>query len=570
MKVLINSKKEIFISCIFSLLILFGIIICIPIIDYIVLNYVEIFFNKKLRDPGRWIDILQNTSRLCIFILCLIYFLKYVDIGKSLKLQINDRFIEIKNQFLSKQSIILFISLFIFLFIGYYNIITANFFFADDIFRNYGGNRSWIGFSRYISEFGSIIIHNNLKLNDIAPLTQFISIILSAITIFVLSISLTENLSIINLFTLSIIFLFPFYAENISYRFDCIYMTISIFFSSIPFLFKADKKTYTFMSIICLLLTCISYQAALPIYILSVIFIFSNDIINDRLNKTSLHFVLISICSFIFALVFFKLFFMNKINNTSDDYFSSSIKVSAIISNSINYLKQTFYLCGGLLTKGLFIFSIAIFFFKTLFTKMENKGIKTLLIFVLFLLAYILSYGPYLVFEKPVFAPRAYIGFNCFVSFVLLGSLNFFNNFKKKNSFTKVISILTSYSCIIFMFTYGNSLKNQKDYENFRTQLILSDLANDVKDSANINVCITGTIGHCKKNRIALRNYPLIKTLINVRPSQGHIWNEELLNSYNFVCTCNNVEKTDDFIIICDNIYHTIYNHENDYIVQLK
>ena len=177
MKELIHSRKQLLVSVIFALIILAGIVLCIPFFDKIAIHYIELFFHKTLRDPARWIDVLQHSAKLCIFIICLIYFFSYFNKGIQIRELINHRLIEVKQKYYSKKTILIFAGLCLFLFIVYFNIITANYYYADDVFRNYGGNRSWIGFSRYISEFFSILIHNNLKLNDIAPFTQFISII---------------------------------------------------------------------------------------------------------------------------------------------------------------------------------------------------------------------------------------------------------------------------------------------------------------------------------------------------------------------------------------------------------
>ena len=66
MKELIHSKKQLAVSIIFGLMILAGITLCIPFVDNIAILYIELFFHKTLRDPARWIDVLQHSSKLCI------------------------------------------------------------------------------------------------------------------------------------------------------------------------------------------------------------------------------------------------------------------------------------------------------------------------------------------------------------------------------------------------------------------------------------------------------------------------------------------------------------------------
>lgn len=566
----IKSKKQFVTTLCFSLVILFGITVSFTAIDNIVLHYVELFFHKTLRDPARWIDIIQNTSALCIFTLCVIYFLMYIDLGIQIKKEIQIALAEYKKNFFLRHNFFLAFGLIFFILLTYSNIIRANFFYADDLFRNYGGNRSWIGFSRYISEFCSIFIHNNLKLNDIAPLSQFIAIVIAAVTVLILSVALTESLKITSLLALVLIFIAPFYAENISYRFDAPYMSISLFFASVPFLFKKEKKTYICVSILSIILTCISYQAALPLYILSVIYLFIKDFLKKENFTKSFKFVLYSIISFVVALVIFKLFFMNKIVVEDDSYFSSEINICSLLVNCAEYIKQTFSLNGGFLTKLLFAFSIFLLLFNVTLSTKQNKLLTFAVVVLSIIVSYILSFGPYLVFEHPVFAARAFMGFNVFVAFIVLALFELKTNIKPFEKVKIVSASILIYSCVVFLFVYGNVLKNQNEYENFRIQLILNDLATCTDKTNSYTISFAGKLDLCEKNRIALKNYPLLKAIVPTRLGENSIWNEEYINGYNFKCEAKKNRLSDDYSLVKKSYYHDIFRHENDFIILLK
>ena len=563
------TSKELAVTILFSLIILFGISLCIPALDNIAIKYIEKFFHKTLRDPARWIDVIQNTSRICIFTLCLIYFLSYFTKGIELCGKIGARLSEIKSQYFCRKTAIIFSILSLSLFIVYFNIITANYFFFFFVFRNYGGNRSWIGFSRYISEFGSIIIHNSLKLNDIAPLTQLLSILISSSAIMILSFALTEELKVKNLTALSLVFIAPFFAENISYRFDCPYMALSLFFAALPFLFKNDRMTFCFVSVISLLLTSFSYQAALTLYILCVLYLFVMGLYSKKDFKENFSFVLYAVASFIIAMLIFKLFFMNKMSNSDDDYFSSAISLSAFIPNSLQYIKTTFILNGGLLSKLLCLLSLMLLVINTIRTS-KKRFAAFILVLATIVVSYILSFGPYLIFARSVFAARAFMGFNVFLGLILLANLEIASNLTKKSFIPAFITYATVYACTVFMFTYGNCLKNQKDYEDFRTKLIVQDLAEYSDKSTTYNISFNGSIGLSQKSRIALKNYPLISKMVPQRPTERHLWNEEVISVYNFKCTDKHTELTDDFILLKQTYYHDIYKSDNNYIVVLK
>ena len=566
----IKSKNQLATTILFSLIITFGIIVSFSYIDNIILHYVELFFHKTLRDPARWIDIIQNTSALVIFSLCVIYFFCYINYGIKIKSGIKTLLQDYKKKYATKNNLILFLLIIVFLFLSYFSIISANFYYADDLFRNYGGNRSWIGFSRYISEFGSIFIHNSLKLNDIAPLTQFIAIAIASITIIILSISLTDSLKIKSLIATSIIFIAPYYAENISYRFDAPYMAISLFFAAVPFLFKTNTKAYISVSILSLILTCISYQAALPLYILTVIYLFIKQFIKRENLLTSIKFVFQSVISFIIALVIFKLFFMNKMKVEDDSYFSSTIRITSFFKNCTTYLRMALSLNGGLLTKVLFLLSIVMLLLNVTICTKQNKLLSLTLVITAILVSAILSFGPYLVFEHPVFAPRAFMGFNVFMSFIVLGLSDFATEYKSLEFTNKIINYIFVYSCIVFLFAYGNTLKKQNEYENFRISMILNDISEYTTKSETYNISFIGNIDLCEKNRIALKNYPLLKNIVPTRLSENSIWNEEYLNGYNFKCTTEKKNLTSNFILAKQTYYHDIYQYNNNFIIVLK
>ncbi|WP_407425215.1 glucosyltransferase domain-containing protein [Treponema sp.] len=571
MKNFIKTKSQLFATIIFAFLLIFCVLITITKIDNIILKHVEVFFHKTLRNPARWIDVLQNSARLFGCTFALIYFLCFIEKGKALCTNIKKTLFDCNGILFSKRSSYFFAGTVFFLLFAYSNVILANYFYADDVFRNYGGNRSWIGFSRYISEFGSILIHNSLKLNDIAPLTQIIAIVISSATVLILSVSLTETVSVKNILVLSVIFISPFYAENISYRFDSPYMALSLFFSAVPFLFRKDTKSFVFTSIICLILTCISYQAALPLYILAAIFIFLNDFINSKELKDNLFFAAKSVISFVAALVIFKFLFMNKMSNGADDYFSTRIMISALLPNVIQYVKTTFSLNGGFLTKIFFILSIIAAIFNAVKISKQNKIITFFVSAVLIVVSYVLSFGPYLVFERPAFTSRAFMGFNVFVSFILLGSIQSSINVKPVLNLTsRIIAFLYVYSCVVFMFTYGNCLKNQKEYENFRLSMILHDLSEFTIDESKPNVSFEGGMDLCQKSHIAMKNYPLLKQIVPRMPGSSSTWNKELLSACNFECTDEYTQKDESFELIKKCSYHEIYQNGNNFIVVLK
>ena len=84
-----------------------------------------------------------------------------------------------------------------------------------------------------------------------------------------------------------------------------------------------------------------------------------------------------------------------------------------------------------------------------------------MVIIIALLLCSILSYGAYIVLQRPLFAPRAIYGFGVLISVLGLIAVNG----KTTNLIGKVACILLSWSLIVFSLAYGNALTEQKRYD---------------------------------------------------------------------------------------------------------
>lgn len=556
------SKKQFLFTIFFSLISLFSLLLFIPVVQQLSIDIIQKIFHKVLRNPHRWIEIIIHCSFIMLSVVWTFYFLKFSKIGNEIVQNISNN-ISALYKTIKTQHKYLFFAIFACFTVIFFKVIISNFYYADDIWRNAEGSRSWIGFSRYISEFLSIFIHNNLKLSDIAPLPQLISLAINSITLIMLCYIINEKkLQVIPLIALSVLFISPFYSENISYRFDAPYMSLSVFFPILPFLFKDDSKTYIFSSIISIILTCFCYQAGVSIYILLTIFITLLKFLHKEKNSEILEFVLKSMLSFVSAMIIFKMLFMNTMSNTEDDYFSTAIKLSAFPSNLKSYTKIVVSLFGGKWLK-IFTFVAFISSFITLVKNSDcNKLLSAVLILFSITLGFVLSIGPYIIFERPLLTCRVFIGFNLLVALMLF--------YASKNIVGKTLTVIVVYSCIVFQFCYGNCLYQQKEYQQFRCSLIAKDISELAVQNEPIELKFENSIDFCKSIKVSRKNYPIISSLITRIPSEGSIWNENYFTNFNLSFKINTSLKKDDMILIKSNLYHNIYKKDNNFIIEIK
>ena len=555
-----------------SLCFLGFVVLALPPTCNLLISLVEQLMGRELRDPGRWIEIIQHCSTIALCVIALVFFLGLTKKGNDFACLIKQECHPFLQFLYSRAFVIMAVGTFAFYFLCFYKLIDSDFYYADDLWRSLDGSRSWIGFSRYVSEFLSIVLHNNFYLPDIAPLTQFISLAVYSFSTILLAWLVTEGkITVGSLLVCSLLFLSPFNAQNLSYRFDSPYMALSAFFPIVPFLFMQEKKSFVFISIISLILCCMSYQAGTSIYILLAIFFATSLWLKKETYQKIFTFVGFSVLAFALALVLFKLLFMNTINNGPDSY-SANISLSVMPQNLKMYLSNTISNFGGLWIKGFVAISILVAFVLAIKVSRQNKLVTAIFLVGMGLLALFLSFGPYLVFAKPLFSSRSFTGFSMLVSLV---GISIYKNRQIHSNHSKSLWVLfpvflVVYGCVVFQFAYGVASAEQKDYQEFRVEILLADLNEYAQPTGKNYVSFSGSIG--LSDGIAVNGYtfPLINQLVTVVPSGGGIWNDDLLSVYNFNCEDEYLSENPGWPLLTSSYYHDIYGDGNHFFVVLK
>lgn len=544
-------------------------VLALPPTCNFIIDLVEQLMGRELRDPGRWIEIIQHCSTIAMCCIALVFYLGFTGKGKVFASKIGEEFSSLGKFITTKTFVIMLVSIFAFYLVCFYKIIDADFYYADDLWRSYDGSRSWIGFSRYVSEFLSIVLHTNVYLPDIAPLTQFFAIAVMSLTTVLLAWLVTEGkITVTSLLVASLLFLSPFNAQNLSYRFDSPYMALAAFFPIVPFIFWKNNKVFLFTSIIGLILCCMSYQSGTSIYILLAIYFALSMWLKKDSYKEIFTFVGFAVASFVIALVLFKLLFMNTLGD--DVSYSASISLSVIPQNITSYLSNVTSSFGGIWIKAFVVISVLIALVLAVKVSQQNKLVTFFFLVVMGLLALVLSFGPYLVFAQPLFSPRAFTGFSMLVTLV---GISIYKNTlasvkRKRINLIPVFCIL--YGFIAFQFAYGVALAEQKQYQDFRVEQLLGDLAQHSVHGEKTYVSFSGSIGLSKGIDVNGNTFPLVNELITVVPSGGGIWNDDLLSSYNFNCEDEYLSENPGWPLLVSSYYHDIYGEGNHFFIVLK
>jgi len=261
--------------------------------------------------------------------------------------------------------------------------------------------------------------------------------------------------------------------------------------------------------------------------------------------------------------------------NPIDTYVSNSIfPLKELIPGSLRNLNKYFSLITSEFRKPwiIIIKLMCIFFVYVFIRDTKRKKYIAFLVSILVLTAMlILSFGLYTILEEPSFSPRAMYGFGVFIALIGIAIST-----SQKVYPAKISILILSWMFIVFAFTYGNALKIQDEYTDFRVNLVIQDL-NDLEvftTNTKKNVQISGTIGHSPILINMFEEYNILRRLVPVQ-FRGN-WNWGKYYFYNYFNLKNVKEdltknlKNYNLPILKETMYHTIRGNNNNILIELK
>jgi hypothetical protein len=566
-----------------------SILVLFPEVQKRIISLAELYMiHRKVNFYDQWMRTLSAWARGCLSIILAFDFLALTPKGRSLFREITK---EMEDR-LSKINFRPFIKPFLFVsgvyLFGYMSIIRADFSYVDDLARAVDGYHGWNGWSRHIADILSTFIHGDSNLTDISPLPQMLAaLIAGAATILLVFILCGGEFPFAALLAGISLGLFPYFLENMSYKFDAPYMALSVFFSILPFVFIDSKKAFVSSSIASLLIMCMTYQASSGIYIVLALTLCFRDWNWRRKPGRALFWdAAFEVGSFCFAMLFFRLVFMlpSSGSGLSTDALSPAQLIPGILSNwkkYIAFIHDDF----GLVWKILIMALCVLFICHTAGNSRQKKGAAFLGSLAFVTAAFFLSYGVYCLLKSPSYAPRALFGFGVFTAIVGVCCVSFIklpkiadahsegapdNKSGKRDRLPGIRGASGSAGCAVlcvvmlnwcflaFAFSYGNALADQKRYTNFRVAMLLHDLSSlfPGRDKSEMSLDMENMIGFGPVTENIAKHYPIIKRLV---PSNRHYHVYIYLSDY-FHWGRGRSENAapPDMPVLLDSYYHVI------------
>jgi len=450
-------------------------------------------------------------------------------------------------------------------------IILANTYYIDDLNRTVAGY-GWNHDGRFIS---SIIMHvlslQQEAVYSLYPFSNIISATLLSLSGFIICYSLGVRSKLMLFIGSLLLTTCPFLLEILSYRFDCIPISLSILFITLPFLFYQNRVFFFVASIIGIFLSLGLYQTSVLSYCIVLCFFLIKDVWQEH-YKHSLINLLLSMLSFTVSFFTYKVTlklldikllkdrrgeFIFKDDNfiilLKERYYSMIDLVKILMFSSYNYV---FYI--------LLFFSLIsiIVYFKNNFKTLLNKEliVKLSVTIVLIICILIFVAGVNMFVYEPRWVPRSMIGW-------AVGVYGLYFAITLKSSYKNIIAIVSFTPFIYYSFLMSSQLaiylKNQDEFSDYLINLLSPKLIAHRK----VKLVING------ENKTAYRNstinnntMPFIYQLAPIYENNGWMWGIMRLNKFDnisseYIGGENRKEILKDmanYPIIDKNIYYTL------------
>lgn len=462
-------------------------------------------------------------------------------------------------------------------------IILANTYYTDDMGRIVGGY-TWNGDGRFIATYLSRILSFQSHITSFFPFSILISALLITYSCIMLlnKLNLYDHDNTFKIVNLSALFLLisPFLLENLAYRFDSIYMALSIFFAIFPLVFY-QHKYFIGISITCIIITFGLYQSTTMLYFASLLALQIKLALSGKAIPWKLHFS--AFISFILAFGIYQL--LLKVGG----YDISRNALLPISIESINIIKARLYnyaeTYSTLLISSKYLLALAFTLLGALIGLMTQLNqlpstsikIQKLLVIVLSLFGIVCcTLLPNLIIQTMWLTARTFIIFPIFLVVLAIFIHPLFSASSKTYRYLATASylILLIYSFMLSSI-FGTILKNNDQFHDYlATEITSIILKQPITDANDIKLVISGQAPKAYKSQLLYRTYPIMNLLAPNYLAEGWYWGLRRLSTFhNFSWPENKeqpIKNQCSFTVIHSSVLYKIRQNNNIFVVDFN
>ncbi len=441
-------------------------------------------------------------------------------------------------------------------------ILRADFLYKDDLGRTAEGYRDWYKGSRYISDLLAVMFHTGRTINDISPLLQILSLVLLAGAACILVKVFCQDKEpgwFVYLATVPLAFC-PYYLMCLSFKYDAIYMALSVSVCFLPLLLAERKIAYPVCSIIALLIMCLTYQASAGVYPMLVIALAYRRWNQGRwTGKRSAEYVGISVCCYVAALLLYKFVFLRNVPvYVEASMFPWAKLLPGIWGKYILYWKTVYRDFRKLWL--LLMAAVAGAYLVSCIVGSKRRRYAALLWgMVTLLFDSLLVYGALIAMQDEGRSPRVMYGLG-----IILVIMTVSVAIDLEGLLSRLIVFALCWSFAVYAFTYGNDLAQVKRTVQTHTQEVVDDL-NELKMINNSTEYSYALRGYIAFPDVVTRQFDGCRMTKRLLPKMGESgWGPYYLEHYFEIhnLTYDSSIKDMDLPIIKDTSFYTIYGED--------
>lgn len=455
-------------------------------------------------------------------------------------------------------------------------LILADGMYMDDGARTYQLYGFPTTFSRYLEKYLSYFLWAGRQFPNISPLPQLLAAVLNAVNALLALRILTgkQKYKVWEYAATLPMALSPYFMECMSYQYDSCFISLSVTFCLVPFLFLREDGhgkllPYGIASFVCILCMLLTYQAAWCVYPMVVALLCLLYWNRGDSYKSVGKFLLISVISCVLATLCFWLIYLA----TGDtlDYADPTLSLS--LSSVLEEYEQWFEIAyTSLLDQWVLLFVVLAVFFiiATVVSSKRQKWLAGIFSVLILGITFILSFGLYPWMSTTADVIRYLSGVGIWMAFIAILAVQL-----HRDVVAKIAAIALGWCLFVFQYIYGNVVEEQIEYGESIEQALIDDL-NEMDldyDSGEIVSQYEGSIGYSPtldnysaEIRTVIQNI-CVRKFVTIRPP----WNSatgEIDMLFNMTRASEDLTEM-DLPLVMETYYYNIYADDTHVLIEL-
>lgn len=426
-------------------------------------------------------------------------------------------------------------------------LVLANSYYIDDVGRFANAGFNWMKDGRPLMQLMAKCLGTGAPYLDIFPLGQLLAVTILnySLVLWGRKYILVSN-SLLAAALLALSYLNLFMLETFSYVFEAIGMIASLSLSIMAYsIFDQVSFIRKFvLTVILVVLSMSFYQASIGAYLGLAAIELCYEFLNKQDQKNILQQFVFRVAGIVGGVAIYIFFVAHPlvkgygVEHSSTLPFFTESGFQLILKNLNNYYaRYQIYLHS--LPKVIWILLLFIYavgseiILKKIFNKTicrVKKGIYSVVILILPFLLIILSIAPFVLLEKPIFAPRMFLSYTVFFLYIAF----LFEQIIQRISYTKILLAPLLLFTLSFSAGYGNLLYRESQHDQFVAQSIAYDL-NQLENHDNRTyrkISFIGREPECLELQRQEKKRPLMGLLVPIYMSNDWYWGGRLLDHY--------------------------------------